>query len=97
MLRIGFVRVLAILALAIAIPFGLYRLSRAVGLPAMIAVAIALGLAYGAIKADNPWAGDGLFRNLQLMGVCAVVLAAYVGLSVAAARAISKRFEATRP
>ncbi len=35
----------------------------------MIAAAVALGLAYGAIKADNPWSGDGLFQNLQLMSV----------------------------
>ena len=35
----------------------------------LIAGAVALGLAYGAIKADNPWAGDGLVRNLHLMGV----------------------------
>jgi hypothetical protein len=91
MLKFGFVRIFAILVVGIAIPFGLYRLSRAVGLPLMIAAAVALGLAYGAIKADNPWSGDGLFQNLQLMSVCAAALAAYVAASVLAARAIAKR------
>jgi hypothetical protein len=91
MLRFGFVRILAILIVGIAIPFGLYRLNRAVGLPVMIAAAIALGLAYGAIKADNPWSGDGLTINLRLMGVSAAALAAYVVASVVAARAIAKR------
>ena len=57
----------------------------------MIAAAVALGLAYGVIKADNPWSGDGLFQNLQLMGVSAVALAAYVAASVLAARAIARR------
>ncbi len=91
MLKIGFLRVLAVLVLGIALPYGLYRLSRAVGAPALVAAAVALGLAYGAIKADNPWSGDGLGSNLTLMGVSAAILAVYVGLSVAAARAIAKR------
>jgi hypothetical protein len=90
MLKIGFLRVLAVLAFGIVIPYGLYRVSRAVGAPLMVAAAIALGLAYGAIKADNPWSGDGLAINLRLMGVSAAALAAYVGLSVAAARLVAK-------
>jgi hypothetical protein len=91
MLKIGFLRVLAVLALGIALPYGLYRLSRAVGALAVIVAAVALGLAYGAIKADSPWSGDGLQVNLRLMVVSAAVLGVYVGLSVAAARAIAKR------
>ncbi len=91
MLRFGFVRILALLALGIVVPFGLYRLSRAVGLPLTIAAAVALGLIYGAIKADNPWSGDGLVINLRLMGVSAAAIAAYVAISVAAVREIAKR------
>ncbi len=91
MIRFGFVRILAILVIGIAIPFGLYRLSRAVGLPVMIVVAAVLGLAYGAIKSDGPWSGDELAGNLRLMAVSAAALAAYVAASVLAARAIAKR------
>ena len=91
MLRLGVLRLSAILIFGVAIPFGLYRLSRVVGLPLMIGAAIALGLAYGALKADNPWSGDGLARNLRLVGISAAALAAYVGLSVAAARAVARR------
>ncbi len=91
MLRLGVLRLFAILIFGIAIPFGLYRLSRAIGLPLLIGAAIALGLAYGAFKADNPWSGDGLAKYLRLVGISAAALAAYVGLSVAAARAVARR------
>ena len=91
MLKLGVLRVLAASLFGLAIPFGFWTLSRAVGLPLLIAAAVALGLAYGAVKADNPWSGDGLAGNLRLMGVSAAVLAAYVGPSVVAARAIVKR------
>ena len=91
MLRLGFLRLLAVLTFGVAIPYGLYRLSRAIGLPFLIGAAIAVGLAYGALKADNPWSGDGLASNLRLMALSAFALAAYVGASVAAARAAAKR------
>ena len=91
MLRLGFVRLLAVATFGIAIPYALYRLSRGVGLPALIAAAVALGLAYGAIKADNPWSGDGLAGNLRLMALSAFALALYVGASVSAARMVAKR------
>ena len=91
MLRVGFVRLLAVLVFGIVIPFGLWRLSRAIGVSLVIVAAVALGLAYGALKADNPWSGDGLAGNLRLMAVSAIALAAYVGVSVAAARAVARR------
>ena len=91
MLRLGFLRVLALLVFGIAIPYGLFKLSRATGLAWLIAGAAALGVAYGALKADNPWSGDGLSGNLRLMAVSAAVVGGYVAVSVAAARAIAKR------
>jgi len=91
MLRLGFLGLLAVLILGLLAPYALYWLSRSVGLPLTIMGAVAIGLAYGAIKADNAWDGDGLFANLRLMAVSAAALAAYVGISVGAARAISKR------
>ena len=90
MLRLGFVRLIAVVAFGIVIPYALHRLSCRVGLPIMIALAVAVGLAYGAMKADNPWSGDGLGGNLRLMAVSACVLAAYVGVSVTVARRAAK-------
>ena len=91
MLRPGILGFFSLMAFFVVVPFGLFRSSRAVPLPLMIAGAVALGLAYGAVKADNPWAGDGLSANLRLMAVSAAALAAYVALSVLVARAIAKR------
>lgn len=92
MLRLGLIRVLlAVLIFGMALPYALFRLSRAIGAALTVAAAIALGLAYGAIKADGPWSGDGLSTNLRIMAVSAVVLGVYAVVSVAAARAIAKR------
>ena len=91
MLRFGFLRFLAVLIVFVAAPYGLFKLTRAIGLTVTIAGAVAIGLAYGALKADHAWAGDGLFANLWLMGVSAAALAAYVAVSVGVARAIAKR------
>ena len=90
MLRLGLVRLLAILVFGIAVPYGLFKLSRPLGLWPLLVTAVAVGLAYGAIKADNPWSGDGLTANLRLMTVSALALAAYAGLSVAAVRWATK-------
>ena len=90
MLRFGFLRLLAALVFGLLVPYALYRLARAIGLPLLIAGAVAVGLAYGAVKADNPWTGDGLAGNLRLMAVSALAIAAYVGVSVTVARAAAR-------
>ena len=89
MLRFGLVRLVAAVVIGIAVPFGLYKLSRRVGLRLLLAFALTVGLAYGAVKADNLWNGDGLLGNLLLMATSAIAAAAYVGLSVGAAKAIA--------
>ena len=90
MIRFGLFRLFAILLLAIAIPFGIHRLSRLVGLWPLLAAAFAAGLAYGALKADNAWSGAGLAGNLLLMAASAFVLVAYVGVSFVAAKAVAR-------
>ena len=96
MVGLGILRLLAVLAIGLAFSYLLYRLSRAVGLGLLTGGAAAVGLGYGALKADNPWSGAGLADNLLLMGVCALALAAYAGVSVAAARAIAGAFARRR-
>ena len=91
MLKFGLLRGLAVAFFGIAVPFGLYKFSRRIGLPLLLALALAIGLAYGAVKADNSWTGDGLSGNLRLMATSALVATAYVGLSVGAATAIARR------
>jgi len=72
------------------IPFGLYRLSHLIGVWLLIILAVAIGLGYGALKADNPWNGGGLVGNLTLMAGSALVLLAYVGLAVGAANLVAR-------
>ncbi len=90
MLKIGLVRLLGLALFAVVTPLGLYRLSRRIGTPILLILAVATGLGYGALKADNPWNGDGLFGNLLLMATSALVLLVYVGVAVGAAAALAK-------
>jgi hypothetical protein len=96
MLRFGLVRLLAVLVFGVAIPWAIFRLSRAIGAPLTLVGAAALGLAYGAVKADHPWAGEGLSDNLRIMAVSAAVILGYAGVSLAVTRALV-RFRRSRP
>jgi hypothetical protein len=93
MLKIGLLRLFWVALFGLIIPFGVYRLSRRIGVCLLMLLAVAIGLGYGALKADNPWNGDGLVGNLGLMAVSALALAAYAGASVGAVLLIAK----TRP
>ena len=56
----------------------------------LLLLVAAIGLGYGALKADNPWNGDGLLGNLLFMVACVVVPLVYVGLAVGAAASVAK-------
>ncbi len=90
MLKIGLVRLLAVALFGLLIPFGAYRPSRRIGVRLLLLLAAAIGLGYGALKADNPWNGDGLLGNLTLMAGSALVLLAYVALAVGAAKLVAR-------
>jgi hypothetical protein len=90
MLRFGLSRLFAVLLFGIAIPFAIHRLSQLFGLWPVLAAAIAAGIAYGALKADNAWSGAGLADNLLLMATSALILVAYVALIFVAARAVAR-------
>ncbi len=90
MLKVGLVRLLAIVLFGFVVPFGAYRLSRRIGAPLTLLLGAALGLGYGALKADSPWNGDGLDANLFFMAASALVAAVYIGLAVWAAVAVAR-------
>ena len=87
---------LAILLLGLVIPFALYRLERRIGFGRLLALSVAAGLAYGALKADHPWTGQGLPKNVSLMLLSALLLAVYMALSLGAARLAAKAIPALR-
>lgn len=84
--RIG----LAILVIGLIIPIAAYRLGRRIGFLRVLALSLAAGLAYGALKADNPWTGQGLSKNLLLMLLSALVLGGYAALSLGAVNLLAK-------
>jgi len=94
--KIGFLPVAAILLFGVAIPFLAYKASRIIGLKPMLALALAIGLGYGAIKAETPWSSH-LAGNVALVIVSVIVLMAYTGLSVVAARMVAALFARLRP
>jgi hypothetical protein len=83
--KIGILSIAAIVLFGLIIPFAVYRLARRLGLRLLIALALAVGLGYGALKSDEPWSGQGLVENVALMLASAVVVVLYIGLSVGAA------------
>ena len=83
--KIGIVSIAAIVLFGPIIPFAAHRLARRIGLRLLIALALAVGLGYGALKSDEPWSGQGLVENVALMLASAGAVALYIGLSVGAA------------
>ena len=81
---------LAILVFGLVGPFAIYRLERRIGFEPLLTLFVAAGVAYGALKADHPWSGQGLSKNVLLMLLSALVLAAYLASSLAAAGFVAK-------
>jgi hypothetical protein len=90
MLKFGLVQLLVLALFGLVIPFFAFRLSRRIGVRLLLLLAVAIGLGYGALKAENPWFGDGLVGNLTLMAASALALLAYVGLAVAGATIVAR-------
>ena len=88
--KIGILSLAAILLFGLIIPFALYRLGRRVGFRPLLGSALAVGLGYGWLKSEQPWTGQGVVENLGLMGASALVVVAYVGLSIGAAGLVGK-------
>jgi hypothetical protein len=88
--KLGILTIAAILLFGLIIPLAAYRLSRRLGGRLLLAFAVAVGLGYGALKSDHPWTGQGAADNVALMLASALVVAAYVALSVGAAGVVAK-------
>jgi hypothetical protein len=90
MLRIGIVRLLALLVFGLLVPFALCQLRRRIGLWSVLIATLVIGVGYGALKADNPWSDQGLASNLALMATSGIAVLGYVAISVSAAALIAK-------
>ncbi|MGB7976540.1 MAG: hypothetical protein WCF81_19835 [Roseiarcus sp.] len=90
MARIGLYPALIVVVFGIVAPFLIFRLGRLIGFAPLLILAFALGLGYGAVKAEYPWTGQGLLGNALFMGASALILVAYVAMSVGVARLIAR-------
>jgi hypothetical protein len=90
MLKIGILRLLTLVAFGFVVPFALHHLRRRIGSRVLLALALVIGLGYGALKADNSWGGQGLVRNVALIATSGVAVLAYVAISVGAAGMVAK-------
>jgi len=67
MARIGLYPALIIVVFGIVAPFFIFKLGRFVGFPLLLGLACVIGLAYGALKAEYSWYGQGALGNAMFM------------------------------
>jgi len=82
---------LAILVFAIVIPMTVRHIARWVGFTGAVALAFAVGLAYGVIKSQDTWFGQGSATSLTFVLACAFILAAYAALCLTVARFLTRK------
>jgi hypothetical protein len=96
MARIGLYSSLMIVAFGVLVPFFIFKLGRFVGLAPLLALAVLVGLGYGAIKAGYPWNEQGWPGNAIFMAASVVAWVAYVALSYRAASFIDRTASSLR-
>jgi hypothetical protein len=94
--RIGLYSSLIILVFGVVVPFFIFKLGRLIGFTPLLALTVFTGLAYGAVKAEYSWYGDGIVGNASLMAASAFVLVAYVAASYGGASFIGRAASSLR-
>jgi hypothetical protein len=94
--RIGLYPSLIIVVFGVVAPFFIFKLGRWIGFKAFLALTVFIGLAYGAVKAEYPWYGNGIVGNAMFMAASVLVLVAYVALSYGAASLVSRAASSLR-
>ncbi len=90
MARIGLYPALIVVVFGIVAPFFIFKLGRLIGLAPLLVLAFALGLGYGAVKAEYPWVANELIGNVAFMAASAVIVAIYAAVSFSAGALIDK-------
>jgi hypothetical protein len=88
---------LIISVFGVLVPFFIFKLARLIGFTPLLALTIFTGLAYGAVKAEYTWYGNGIVGNATLMLASALVLVAYVALSYGGASFVGRMASLFRP
>jgi hypothetical protein len=96
MARIGLYPALIIVVFGIVAPFFIFKLGRLVGFIPLLALALFLGLGYGALKAEYPWVANGLLGNVAFMGASAFLFVIYAAVSYSAGGLIDRTLSSIR-
>jgi hypothetical protein len=94
--RLGLYPALIVVVFGVVAPFFIFKLGRFIGFAPLLALAFVLGLAYGAVKAEYHWYGNGLLGNAALMAASALILVAYAAISYGAGGLIDKTIASFR-
>ena len=95
MARIGLYPALIVVTFGIVAPFFIFRLSRLIGFVPLLVLAFALGLGYGAVKAEYSWS-EGALGNALFMAASAFVFVIYAAVSTSAGALIDKMISSLR-
>ena len=82
MARIGLDLSLIIVAFGVVSPFFIFKLAASSDFAPLLALAVFIGLAYGAAKAEYPWYGNGIAGNAALMAASALPLGRLCGVQL---------------
>jgi hypothetical protein len=91
MARIGLYPALIIVVFGIVAPFFIFESGRLIGFAPLLVLAFALGLGYGAVKAEYPWVANGLIGNIAFMAASAFLFVVYALSATAPAPSSTKR------
>jgi hypothetical protein len=94
--RLGLYPALIVVIFGVVAPFFIFKLGRFIGFAPLLALAFALGLGYGAVKAEYPWYGNGFIGNLAFMAASAFILLAYAAISYSGGGLIDKTIASLR-
>jgi hypothetical protein len=94
--RIGLYPALIIVVFGIVAPFFIFKFGRLIGLAPLLVLAFALGLGYGAVKAEYPWVANGLIGNIAFMTASAFLFVVYAAVSYSAGALIDKTMSSLR-
>jgi hypothetical protein len=96
MARIGLYPALIVVVFGIVAPFFIFRFGRIIGFAPLLVLAFVLGLGYGAVKAEYPWAANEVIGNVAFIGASAFILTAYAIVSASVGALIDKTLSSLR-
>lgn len=96
MTRLGLYPALIVVILGVIAPFFIFRFGRFIGFAPLLALALVLGIGYGAVKAEYPWVANGFLGNVAFTAGSAFILVIYAAVAYSAGALIDKTVTSLR-